>query len=98
MNDEVNKDHWSFGKEKTTLVYGVHASLLIPIIACLFLKTSIMWIVVWLAIDLFAFFKGMTIVACLKRAKLQLGRIFHKGQRVRRKKFDLLKIKRGMYE
>lgn len=93
-----NKDHWSFGKEKTTLVYGVHASLLIPIIASLFLKTSIVWIVVWLAIDLFAFFKGMTIVACLKRIKLQVGRLFHKGQRVRSKKIEMLKIKRGMYE
>lgn len=93
-----SNDHWSFGKAKTTLFAGIHASILIPIMSTFFLKTSFIWIIVWLAIDMFAYFKGMTIIACLKRLKLVIGRLIHKGQRVRRERLKLLKIKRGIYE
>lgn len=92
---EDKSDHWSNTKNKTTLVWFIHASVLIPLMCFFFIKMSFWWVILWVAVDAIATFSKLTLLALLRRLRLKVGVFFHKGYRVRKDRYTINKIKRG---
>lgn len=94
MSDE-EKSHWS-DAIFSTHVFGVHVSILFPLICNLFAGLSFWVTFAWIVISVITHRTGFGFMGTLIRIRILIGKFVHGKSRIRKNKIKQVKKKMGL--